>query len=184
VDCGAFAQAKGRVERGFGTAQDRLVKDLRVAHVNTLEKANAYLEDEFLPWWNQTLTVTPASADDAHRPLGKEPSLAATLSHVETRQVANDYTIRFENKLYQIARASVCAGLRGGTVRVEKRLDGTLAVRFRDRYLIVSECAARPKVAPLQPVPAPPRKTVRRNSDWMKNFRLGKNDPRRKTFIR
>ena len=149
-------QAKGRVERGFGTAQDRLVKGLRVAHVNTLEKANAYLENEFLPWWNQTLAVRPVVADDAHRPLGKAHSLAATLSHVETRQVANDYTIRFENKLYQIARASVCAGLRGGTVRVEKRLDGTLAVRFRDRYLIVSECATRPKAAPVQPVPAQP----------------------------
>ena len=176
-------QAKGRVERGFGTAQDRLVKGLRVAQAKTLEEANAYLENEFLPWWNQTLTVRPGVADDAHRPLGKAHSLAAPLSHVETRQVANDYTIRFENKLYQIARTSVYAGLRGGTVRVERRLDGTLAVRFRDRYLIVSECATRPKAAPVQPVPAQPRKTVRRKSDWMKNFHLGKNEPR-KTFIR
>ena len=53
-------QAKGRVERSFGTAQDRLVKGLRVARAKTLEQANAYLETEFLPWWNQTLTV-PAS---------------------------------------------------------------------------------------------------------------------------
>ena len=177
-------QAKGRVERGFGTAQDRLVKGLRVAHACTLEEANAYLGNEFLPWWNQTLTVRPAVADDAHRRLGKAHSLAATLSHVETRQVANDYTIRFENKLYQIGRASICAGLRGGTVRVEKRLDGTLAVRFRDRYLTVNECAARPKAAAVQPVPAQPRKAVRRKSDWMKNFHLGKNDPRRKTSLR
>ena len=175
-------QAKGRVERGFGTAQDRLVKGLRVAHAKTLEQANVYLENEFLPWWNQTLTVRPGLADDAHRPLGKAHSLAATLSHVETRQVANDYTIRFQNKLYQIARASVYAGLRGGTVRVERRLDGTLAVRFRDRYLNVSECAVRPKAGPVQPVPAQPRKTVRRKSDWMKNFHVGKND-RRKTFL-
>jgi transposase len=177
-------QAKGRVERGFGTAQDRLVKGLRVIHAQMLDEANAYLENEFLPWWNQTLTVTPAVADDAHRPLGKAHSLAATLSHVETRQVAHDYTIRFENKLYQIARASVCAGLRGGTVRVEKRLDATLAVRFRDRYLGVSECAARPQAAPAQSVQAQPRQTVRRKSDWMKNFQVGKNDPRRKTSVR
>jgi transposase len=177
-------QAKGRVERGFGTAQDRLVKGLRVAHVHTLEEANAYLENEFLPWWNQTLTIRPVVADDAHRRVGKEHSLAATLSHVETRQVANDYTIRFENKLYQIARPTICAGLRGSTVRVEKRLDGTLAVRFRDRYLIVSECAVRPNAAPVQAVQAQPRKTVRRKSDWMKNFHLGKNDPRRTTFLR
>lgn len=114
-------QAKGRVERGFGTAQDRLVKGLRVAQAKTIEEANAYLDREFLPWWNQTLTVRPGLADDAHRPLDKGHSLTAALSHVETRQVANDYTIRFENKLYQIARASVYAGLRGGTVRVENR---------------------------------------------------------------
>jgi hypothetical protein len=177
-------QAKGRVERGFGTAQDRLVKGLRVAHATTLEEANAYLDNEFLPWWNQTLTVRPGLADDAHRPLGKAHSLAATLSYVETRQVANDYTIRFENKRYQIARASVCAGLRGGTVRAERRLDGTLAVRFRERYLTVSDCAARPQAARVQAFPAQPHKTVRRKSDWMKNFHVGKNDPRRKTSAR
>ena len=176
-------QAKGRVERGFGTAQDRLVKGLRVAGVKTLEQANTYLDNEFLPWWNQTLTVRPAVADDAHRPLGKDHCLAAALSQVETRRVANDYTIRFESKLYQIAPASVCAGLRGSGVRVEKRLDGTLAVRFRDRYLSVSECPARPKAAAPQE-PRAPRKTVRRKSNWMKNFHLRKNDPHRKTSSR
>jgi hypothetical protein len=63
-------QAKGRVERSFDTAQDRLVKEMRVAGVKTLEEANRYLRDEFLPWWNRTLTVEPASADDAHRKAG------------------------------------------------------------------------------------------------------------------
>jgi hypothetical protein len=177
-------QAKGRVERGFGTAQDRLVKGLRVAGAKAIEEANAYLENEFLPWWNRTLTVTPATCDNAHRPLGKQHSLAASLSQVETRQVANDYTIRFENQLYQIQRADVRAALRGGTVRVEKRLDGTLAVRFRDRYLTVTDCAPRPKAARVKPAQPHSRKTVRRKSDWMKNFHLGKNDLRRKTSPR
>jgi transposase len=67
-------QAKGRIERGFGTAQDRLVKGLRVAGASTLAEANAFLESEFLRWWNQTLTVAPASCEDAHRPLGKSTS--------------------------------------------------------------------------------------------------------------
>ena len=53
-------QAKGRVERQFQTAQDRLVKGMRVAGVRTLEEANAYLEEEYLPWWNKTLVVKPA----------------------------------------------------------------------------------------------------------------------------
>jgi hypothetical protein len=98
-------QAKGRVERSFQTAQDRLVKGLRVAGARTLEQANAYLETEFIPWWNQTLAVVPASADDAHRPLGKEHSLAASLSYVEPRQVGNGYTIQFDNQTYRIARS-------------------------------------------------------------------------------
>src|SRR5437773_12546059 len=59
-------QAKGRVECQFSTAQDRLVKGMRVAGVRTIEEANAYLENEYLPWWNQTLTVKPAEAADAH----------------------------------------------------------------------------------------------------------------------
>jgi hypothetical protein len=177
-------QAKGRVERGFGTAQDRLVKGLRVAGAKTLAQANAYLEKEFLPWWNQTLTVVPASSDDAHRSLGKEHNLAASLSHVESRQVANDYTIRFDNQLYQIQQADIRAGLRGGTVRVERRLDGTLAVRFRDRYLAVSECVPRPKTLLPKPPRKHPPKTVRHQSDWMKNFHIGKNDIGNKTSVR
>ena len=59
------------MERGFLTAQDRLVKGMRVAGVTTLEQANHYLETEFLPWVNGTLAVVPANADDAHRPLEK-----------------------------------------------------------------------------------------------------------------
>src|SRR5208337_4157500 len=91
-------QAKGRVERNFGTAQDRLVKGMRVAGVTTLEQANQYLETEFLPWVNATLAVVPANADDAHRRLEKHHDLAAILSHVEKRQVNNDYTFPLDAK--------------------------------------------------------------------------------------
>ena len=142
-------QAKGRVERSFGTAQDRLVKGLRVAGVRNIEDANRYLETEFLPWWNQHLVTLPANPADAHRPLGPEHDLPSVLSQVETRQVNNDYTIQLDGKFYQIERASIRAGLRGAAVRIERRLDGELAVRFRDRYLVAKACAARP-----QPLPA------------------------------
>jgi DNA-binding Lrp family transcriptional regulator len=138
-------QAKGRVERSFQTAQDRLVKGLRMAKVRSLEEANRYLETEFLPWWNQHLRVVPKNSTDAHRPLQVEHDLTASLSIVETRQVTNDYTIRFDAKLYQIARKDVCTGLRGANVRLEARLDGSLHVRFQQRYLSVSQCAVQPK---------------------------------------
>ena len=134
-------QAKGRVERQFLTAQDRLVKGLRVAGARTREEANAYLENEYLPWWNQTLAVKPANAADAHRPLGKEHDLAAILGHVEQRQVTNDYTIRWDAKFYQIDRRDVRPGMRKAWVRVEQRLNGSMGVRFQDQYVRVRRCA-------------------------------------------
>src|ERR1044072_6243169 len=57
-------QAKGRVERNFATAQDRLVKGMRVAGVKTLEEANQYLEQEYLVWWEREMTVEAAHPDD------------------------------------------------------------------------------------------------------------------------
>jgi hypothetical protein len=138
-------QAKGRIERSFQTAQDRLVKGLRVAQAKTLDQANRYLETEFLPWWNQHLKVVPENSTDAHRPLNGEHDLAASLSVVETRQVTNDYTIRFDSKLYQIARLDIRAGLRGANVRIESRLDGSLKVRFQQYYLTVNQCLVPPK---------------------------------------
>jgi hypothetical protein len=164
------AQAKGRVERSFQTAQDRLVKGLRVARARTLEEANAYLEEQFIPWWNQTLAVVPASPDDAHRPLGKEHLLAASLSYVETRQVSDGYTIQVDRQNYQIARGDVQAGMRGAEVRVEMRLDGSMAVRFAGRYLTVTPCESRPKVA--RPKTARKPAAPRAKSQWMKNFHL------------
>lgn len=140
-------QAKGRVERSFGTAQDRLVKGLRVAGARTLDEANHYLETEFLPWWNQYLVAAPANAVDAHRPLGPEHDLAATLSTVETRQVNNDYTIQLHGRHYRIESSSIVAGLRGAAVRVEKRLDGEVHVRFRERYLALTSIDRRPQPA-------------------------------------
>ena len=167
-------QAKGRVERGFSTAQDRLVKGMRVAGITTLKQANHYLETEFLPWVNATLTVAPAHADNAHRPLEKQHNLAAILSHVESRQVDNDYTIQVDRKIYQIARKDISAGLRGATVRMEKRRDGTVAVRFRDRYLGISECAQRSPARPSKPAPPKSQAKPVERSEWGQNFDLKK----------
>jgi hypothetical protein len=148
---------------------------MRVAGVKTIEQANQYLDQDYLVWWERELTVEPANPDDAHRPLGKSHNLAASLSHVETRQVRNDYTLRWDGKLYQIERRAVTTGLRRANVRVEQRLDGSLAVRHGERYLAVKECAAADK--PKAARPAKAAKTHRasgRGSDWNKNFDLKK----------
>jgi hypothetical protein len=150
------------------------VKGLRVAGACTLEDANAYLEREYLTWWNQTLAVQPADPADAHRPLGKEHDLAAILSHVEQRQVTNDYIVRYDAKVYQIDRGDVRPGMRKAWVRVEDRLDGTIAVEFHGSYVRVRRCAP-----PLHDVVSPkaaeaklPRRTSKPKSKsrWMENF--------------
>ena len=187
-------QAKGRVERSFGTAQDRLVKGLRVAGATTIEHANAYLESEFLPWWNATLRVQPAHPDEAHRELGPEHDLDSALSHVETRRVANDYTIRFRGKSYQIDRKAIVPGLRNSRVRVERRLDGVLAARFGKHELALKRCGVQPqseraqtKSAQAESVQAEPASAAaekaggqaagKRSSDWMKDFDLKDSPP-------
>src|SRR6202162_1389400 len=164
-------QAKGRVERNSGTAQDRLVKGMRVAGVTTIEQANQYLTNDYLVWWERELTVAAATPDDAHRRLEKGHNLAASLSHVETRQVRPDYTLRWDGKLYQIERQAITTGLRGANLRVEQRLDGSLAVRQGERYLPVTECAPadRPKAALPNNKPATTRRAGRRGSDWDKD---------------
>ena len=106
-------QAKGRIERFFATAQDRLVKGLRLAGACSLEAANKHLEEEFLPEFNTKFAHPPVNATDAHRPLESLHNLAASLSHVETRIITNDYTIQFRGERYQIGRASIAAGMKG-----------------------------------------------------------------------
>jgi hypothetical protein len=123
------------------------------------------------------MTVEAANSDDAHRRLEKSHNLAASLSHVETRQVRNDYTLRFESELYQIERQAITTGLRGANVRVEKRLDGTLAVRYGEKYLPVKLCIPAEKKASGPPPAKPPDKRSRppqRGSDWNRDFDLKK----------
>jgi hypothetical protein len=127
-------QAKGRVERFNGTAQDRLVKELRLAGTSTPAEANRVLEKVFLPWFRRRCTVRPQSPNDAHRPLHPSMSLKAILSIQARRKVTNDYTIRFQNRIYQLLPPP-WPGLRGGRVTVESRLDGSLHLRFKGRYL-------------------------------------------------
>lgn len=127
-------QAKGRVERFNGTGQDRLVKELRLAGATTAEEANEVLEQKFLAWFNRRRTLEPASPNDAHRPGVPAKDLASILSIQHGRRVANDYTIQVHGRVYQLLKP-VWPGERGGRVIVEQRLDGTMRVRFKDRYL-------------------------------------------------
>jgi transposase len=163
--------AKGRVERSFQTDQDRLVKLLRLAGVSTLEAANAFLENEYWPEWNQRFARPVQEFPNQHRPLTPYLELAAILCHVEERVIGNDYTFSFAGQRYQIRREEVQAGMRRQRLRVELRLSGELQARYQGRYLNVAECGA-PAIA-LQPAV---RKPVRKDhnaggkSSWMQGF--------------
>jgi len=126
-------QAKGRVERSFGTAQDRWVKELRLAKAKTCEQANAVLE-KLLPDHNRRFGKTALKPTDAHRRLGPDHRLESILSVQIERVVANDYVVRWSNRFYQLL-PPVHTGERGGRVVIEERLDGTMAIRYGKRYL-------------------------------------------------
>jgi transposase len=175
-------QAKGRVERFFGTAQDRLVKGMRLAGVSTIEQANAYLNEQYLPWWEKRCTVEPASSDDAHRRLERQQDLAAILCHVEKRTVKNGYVIQYGAEFYRLQREDVRTGLRGARVRVEQRRDGTIAVRFGEQYVRVEKCETPPPAFPkAKPDPGTQRTRKGPNaggkSRWMENFQLNQRGP-------
>src|SRR5262249_7869549 len=128
------AQAKGRIERFFETAQDRWVKEMRLAGVTTRAQANALLRSKLVPEFNCRFTVGPARRRNAHRDLGPEHHLAAILSAQVQRGVANDYTVRFRNRCFQLLPPAL-PGLRRGRVIIEQRLDGAWAIRFGQHYL-------------------------------------------------
>jgi hypothetical protein len=145
-------QAKGRVERSFGTAQDRWVKELRLAKAKTTEEANAVLA-KLVPAHNRKFAKAAKEASDAHRPLGPGHDLASILSIQAQRVVSNDYTVRLANRLYQLHKPAL-PGLRGGRVVMEERLDGSLAIRFGTRYLKYSEVTG--SAGPGGSAPRPP----------------------------
>src|SRR6185437_11969333 len=103
-------QAKGRIERSFLTAQDRLVKHLRLAKISTLSDANKFLETEYWPEWNEHFARPVTEFPNHHRALTEQLDLAAILCHVEERVIGNDYTLSFAGHRYQILRPEVQAG--------------------------------------------------------------------------
>lgn len=128
-------QAKGRVERNFGTSQDRLVKELRVRGISTYDEANEYLEDVYISFWNTRFAVEPAEPRDVHRRLPKRFDLESLFAETLTRTIGNDFTIVYKNRRLQIAKAQARGIRPGQKVMVELRLDGSVRYRWGRRYL-------------------------------------------------
>src|SRR5712664_1260517 len=103
-------QAKGRIERLFATLQDRLVKEMRLAGIDSIQGANHFLEMRFLPEWEQRFTVVPRQSRNAHRRLGREQHLEEILSVRVARRVAQDHTVSWDGNRWGVLREEVCAG--------------------------------------------------------------------------
>jgi len=164
-------QAKGRIERSFLTAQDRLVKHLRLAKISTLQGANAFLEREYWPEWNAHFARPVGDFPNHHRALTPQLDLAAILCHVEERVIGNDYTFSFAGRRYQISRSQVQAGMRRQRLRVELRLAGELKARYQGRYVEIAECGMRTSaVEPKENKPVRKDHNAGGRSNWMQGF--------------
>lgn len=137
-------QAKGRVERSFDTHQDRLVKELRLAGISTMEAGNAFLRDFYIDDHNARFAIEPANGADAHRPLLESHRLDEILSQRTTRSVYNDYTLRFQKRFFQLFEEQPVRVRPKDSVEIEIRLDGSTHLRAKGSYLRFKPIEKRP----------------------------------------
>lgn len=121
-------EAKGRIENLFKTFQDRLVKELRLKNISTIEEANAFLETEFLPKFNRKFMVSPKKKANFHQPLTAKDNLEKSFSIKSERLVNNDFTIRFQSRWYQLLAVQPKLVLKRSKVTMEERLNGQLVI--------------------------------------------------------
>jgi len=160
-------QAKGRVERLFQTFQDRVIKEMRLAEVSTLEAANRFLE-RYLPIHNRRFTVQPAQATDLHRPRPAHRELDRILCLKTPRCLRKDFTIAHQGGLYQIHET-----VRTSQVLVEEHVNGTMRITHQGRALGFHAITSRPmKAAEAKKVHQPRRPvTPRPDHPWRGRLR-------------
>lgn len=171
-------EAKGRVERVFGTLQDRLVKEMRLAGISTIEEANEFLK-EYIPRFNAKFAVIPNRKADLHRNINTQlkEELPRIFSRQSQRKVNNDYTVMFEGKYFQLDKEQPTTVYKKDAVIVEEHLDGKTMINLRGYYLNYIVLPERPKKMidiKLQAL------TQDKQSDW----KPPANHPWRKSFLK
>ena len=138
-------QARGRIERLWGTFQDRLVSELRSTGARTIEEANRVLWD-FLPRYNRRFAVCALQPGSAFRQVGEGFILDDIFCFKYQRTVGLDNVVRFERHRLQIMPTNGRASYARARVEVHRRLDGSLAVYYQGHYLATKPA---PPEAPL-----------------------------------
>ena len=161
-------QAKGRIERSFGTLQNRLVKELRLAGARTIEEANRFLED-YLKVFNRRFMKEAQQPQDQHRPCPKSMNLDDIFCLQGQRMVNNGYLIKWRSRTFVLLRPALT--LRKQTVVVREQFDGRLSFRFKGRNLECKEIEVRPpqpvvRVAAVKIPRKPPKYTPPPTHPW------------------
>lgn len=146
-------QAKGRVERLFKTLQDRLVKEMRLANINTPEEGNKFLAEVFLPKFNNKFAVIAAKEGNVHKLLSEDDKkhLDRIFSVQSSRRVNNDFTVQFKNNWYQLQEIQPLTVRARDTVMVEVWLNETIHFNLRGFYLVYTVLPERPKKIKINP---------------------------------
>ena len=133
------SQAKGRIERLFRTFQDRLVKELRFKNISSVEEANRFLKEKFIPAFNRRFAVRPKEEQDVHRPVSAKDH--AVLKEVfvrrEERTVQHDFTVAFRTQWYQILPTPRLAVRPKDRVEVREYPDGSIHFFIRNKLVEV-----------------------------------------------
>jgi len=137
-------QAKGRIERLFGTFQDRLIKEMRLKGIKSIEEGNRFLE-WYLPFYARRFAIEPARSTNLHRPLPKSANIDRILCKKTERALRNDFTVAHDNKLYQIEN-----NIRAKKVTIEEKTNGSVLIKHRGAPLKFRQIQARPKRAAIK----------------------------------
>lgn len=159
VICAHSPQAKGRVERRNAVFQDRLVKEMRLRKISSIEQGNALLESEFLDDLNRRFAIDPKRQQDLHRDVGQAVKLDEVLCVQEQRVVGQDWCVRWKNRWLQIDRRHEGLRLAGKRVLVKQKADGELIAEYKDQRLKCHELNQRPE-------PRRRKKAVINNRTW------------------
>ncbi len=140
-------QAKGRIEREFGTLQDRLVKELRLAGVCSKDEANRFLVS-YWPEHNRRFSRPALRPDDLHRPLPKGLNVRDIFCLKGSRTINNGYMVRWKGRLLVLSNPSIA--MRRRQTQVLEHFDGSLLIRFNGRdldYREVQDIKPEPRLA-------------------------------------
>jgi transposase len=147
--CAHSPEAKGRVERLFGTLQDRLVKEMRLLNITTIEEANEYLEKKFWNEYNARWSHTPAKLEDLHRKAPSECIMDRIFTLQYQRKTSKSLDFSYQGTLYQI-QSKTPHRIAQRRIKIFESFDGTFWVECEGEKLTVKPIKDMPRAAPIE----------------------------------